>query len=134
MPCQRTIGRGNNSPLPRIFLLRSKIVYRVLGVSLLPFPSQTSKKKKCPELKCRGKGRAFLWDRATSPRLVFSSPFSLSRRFSKSCGSVCVCVQKKKPVPFEPRYIGDDNGLVFSFYLGAADRSGKGKCSSSSSC
>ena len=29
--------------------------------------------------------------------------------------SLCVCAEKK-PVPFEPRYVGDDNRLVFFFW------------------
>ena len=118
MPCHPNDWTKQQFPPPTHFFIAVQIVYRVLGVSLLlPFPSQISKKKKMPRIKMSRERERIFYGRATSTRLVFSL-FPLSHRFSKSCGSVCVCVQKK-PVPFEPRYIGDDNGFVFtSFFSG----------------
>ncbi len=97
MPCHPNDWTKQQFPPPTHFFIAVQIVYRVLGVSLLlPFPSQISKKKKCPELKCRAKERAFLWESYVTTSCVYFSFFSLPQILKILWICVCVCAEKTR--------------------------------------
>ena len=134
MPPARTerLNKATIPPSHAFFYCGPNCLPRLGRLPPSPFPHKFRRRKKCPELKCRGKERVFLWESYVTTSCVFFSFFSLPQILEILW--ICVCVCRKKTRSFWTKIYRRRQWVSLSFYLGAADRSGKGKCSSSPSC